>query len=152
MADAGSVAGGWLAARFIRRGWSINRARKAAMLVCALAVAPIVLVSMAHDLWAAVLLIGLATAGHQGWSANLFTLASDLFPQRAVASVVGLGGFAGAVGGMMISTLTGLLLQTTGSYFSIFVLAGSAYLLALAAVQAIVPRLEPAQLRPTPHR
>lgn len=148
MADAGSVAGGWLAARFIRRGWPINRARKAAMLVCALAVAPVVFVSRAHDLWAAVLLIGLATAAHQGWSANLFTLTSDMFPQRAVASVVGLGGFAGAVGGMMISTLTGLLLQTTGSYFSVFVLAGSAYLLALAAVQVIAPHLEPVQMRP----
>jgi MFS transporter, ACS family, hexuronate transporter len=152
MADAGSIAGGWLAARFIRRGWPINRARKTAMLICALAVVPIVFVSMAHHLWAAVLLIGLATAGHQGWSANLFTLASDLFPQRAVASVVGLGGFAGAVGGMMISTFIGLLLQTSGSYFAVFILASSAYLLALAAVQAIVPRLEPAQLRPTPHR
>jgi MFS transporter, ACS family, hexuronate transporter len=151
MADAGSVAGGWLASRFIRHGWPINRARKVAMLVCALAVAPVVFVSRAHDLWAAVWLIGLATAGHQGWSANLFTLTSDMFPQRAVASVVGLGGFAGAVGGMLIATFTGLLLQTTGSYSSVFVLAGSAYLLALAAVQVIVPRLEAAQLRPIPH-
>jgi ACS family hexuronate transporter-like MFS transporter len=151
MADAGSIAGGWLAARFIRRGWSLNRARKAAMFLCALAVAPIVFVSMTHDLWAAVLLIGLATAGHQGWSANLFTLTSDMFPQCAVASVVGLGGFAGAVGGMMIATFTGILLQTTGSYFSIFFLAGSAYLLALAAIQIIAPRLEPAQIRPIPH-
>jgi MFS transporter, ACS family, hexuronate transporter len=150
MADAGSVAGGWLAAHFIRRGWSINRARKIAMLVCALAVAPIVFVSQAHGLWAAVFLIGLATAGHQGWSANLFTLTSDLFPQRAVASVVGLGGFAGALGGMMIATLTGLLLQTTGSYFSVFLLAGSAYLLALAAVQGITPRLLPVRIQPYP--
>jgi MFS transporter, ACS family, hexuronate transporter len=148
MADAGSIAGGWLAARFIRRGWPLNRARKTAMLVCALAVVPIVFVSMAHDLWTAVALIGLATAGHQGWSANLFTLTSDMFPQRAVASVVGLGGFAGAVGGMMISTFIGFLLQTTGSYFSVFIMAGSAYLLALAAVHGIAPRLEPAQMRP----
>jgi ACS family hexuronate transporter-like MFS transporter len=146
MADAGSVAGGWLAARFIRIGWPLNRARKTAMLVCALAVVPIVFVSMAHELWKAVVLIGLATAGHQGWSANLFTLTSDLFPKRAVASVVGLGGFAGAVGGMMISTFIGFLLQTTGSYFTVFVMAGSVYLLALAAVQGIAPRLEPAQM------
>jgi ACS family hexuronate transporter-like MFS transporter len=148
MADVGSIAGGWLAARFMRRGWSLNRARKSAMLVCALAVVPIVFVSMAHDLWTAVALIGLATAGHQGWSANLFTLTSDMFPRRAVASVVGLGGFAGAVGGMLISTFIGLLLQTTGSYFSVFIMAGSAYLLALAAVHGIAPRLEPAQMRP----
>src|SRR6202044_341174 len=142
MADAGSIAGGWLAASFIRRGWPINRARKTAMLVCALAVVPIVFVSMAHNLWIAVALIGLATAGHQGWSANLFTLTSDLFPQRAVASVVGLGGFAGAVGGMLIAAFTGYLLQATGSYFSVFMMAASAYLLALAAVQGIAPRLD----------
>jgi ACS family hexuronate transporter-like MFS transporter len=148
MADAGSIAGGWLAARLIRLGWPLNRARKTTMLVCALAVVPIVFVSIAHDLWMAVALIGLATAGHQGWSANLFTLTSDMFPRRAVASVVGLGGFAGAVGGMMISTFIGFLLQTTDSYFSVFIMAASAYLLALAAVQGIAPRLEPAQMRP----
>jgi ACS family hexuronate transporter-like MFS transporter len=148
MADAGSIAGGWLAARLIGRGWSINGARKTAMLVCALAAVPVIGVSMAHDLWIAVALIGLAAAGHQGWSANLFTLTSDMFPQRAVGSVVGLGGFAGAVGGMLISTFTGFLLQTTGSYFSLFVMASSAYLLALAAIQKIVPRLEAAHMRP----
>jgi ACS family hexuronate transporter-like MFS transporter len=142
MADAGSIAGGWLAAAFIRRGWSVNRARKTAMLACALAVVPIVFVSMAHNLWIAVALIGLATAGHQGWSANLFTLTSDMFPQRAVASVVGLGGFAGAVGGMAIATFTGFLLQATGSYVAVFMMAASAYLLALAAVQGIAPRLD----------
>ncbi|HEX3913359.1 MAG TPA: MFS transporter [Steroidobacteraceae bacterium] len=146
MADAGSIAGGWLAAHFIRRGWPLNRARKTAMLACAMAVVPIVFVSLAHDVWTAVALIGLAMAGHQGWSANLFTLTSDLFPQRAVASVVGLGGFAGAVGGMMISTFIGFLLQSTGSYFSVFIVAGSAYLLALAAVHGIAPRLEPAPM------
>jgi MFS transporter, ACS family, hexuronate transporter len=148
MADAGSIAGGWLAARFIRLGWPLNQARKTAMLLCALAVVPIVFVSQAHGLWMAVALIGMATAGHQGWSANLFTLTSDMFPRHAVASVVGLGGFAGAVGGMLISTFIGFLLQTTGSYFSVFIMAGSAYLLALAAVQWIAPRLEPVQMRP----
>jgi MFS transporter, ACS family, hexuronate transporter len=148
MADAGSIAGGWLAAHFIRRGWPLNRARKSAMFVCALAVVPIVFVSMAHELWIAVALIGLATAGHQGWSANLFTLTSDMFPQPAVASVVGLGGFAGAVGGMLIATFIGILLQTTGSYFSVFIMAGSVYLLALVAVQWIAPRLEPVRLHP----
>jgi ACS family hexuronate transporter-like MFS transporter len=146
MADAGSIGGGWLAARFLRSGWSVNRARKTAMLVCALAVVPILFVSMVQNLWMAVALIGLATAGHQGWSANLFTLTSDMFPPRAVASVAGLGGFAGAVGGMAISTFTGLLLQSTGSYVAVFTMAASAYLLALAAVQGIAPRLQPAQV------
>ena len=147
MADVGSVAGGWLAGRFLRRGWSANRARKMTMLVCALTVTPIALSFQAHSLWLAVGLIGLATAAHQGWSVNLFSLPADLFPQRAVASVVGLGGFGGAVSGMLFSTLTGFLLQTTGSYIPIFILAATAYLVALAVINVLAPRLEPAQLR-----
>ena len=145
-ADVGSIAGGWLAGRLIRRGWSVNRARKTAMATCAIAVVPIVLAAKADNLWLAVALIGLATAAHQGWSANVFTLASDMFPRRAVASVVGIGGFAGAVGGMLIANFTGFLLQATGSYAPVFVMAGSAYLLALAVVHALAPRLQPAPL------
>jgi ACS family hexuronate transporter-like MFS transporter len=145
MSDFGSIAGGWIAGRFLKRGWSVNRARKGAMLICALAVVPIVIASQAQNVWVAVGLIGLATAGHQGWSANIFTLTSDMYPARAVASVVGLGGFAGAVGGMVISTVVGFLLQTTGSYVPVFIMAGSAYLLALAIIHAIAPRLEPAR-------
>jgi MFS transporter, ACS family, hexuronate transporter len=144
LADVGSIAGGWLAGRFIKRGWSVNRARKGAMLCCALAVTPIVFAAQADNLWLAVVLIGLATAGHQGWSANVFTLTSDMFPRPAVASVVGLGGFAGAVGGMMISTFTGFLLEATGSYVPVFMMAGSAYLIALLVVHLLAPRLEPA--------
>ncbi|KRA33570.1 MULTISPECIES: MFS transporter [Rhodanobacter] len=148
-ADVGSIAGGWLAGYLIRRGWSANRARKGAMLACALCVVPIVFAANARHMWVAVALIGLATAGHQGWSANLFTLASDLFPRRAVASVVGIGGFAGAVGGMLIATFAGFLLQATGSYVPLFIMAGSAYLLALLAVHALAPRLQPASLGTT---
>ena len=153
MADVGSIAGGWLAGRFLRRGWSVNRARKTAMLVCALCVVPIVFAVRADNLWLAVGLIGLATAAHQGWSANVFTLTSDMFPRHAVASVVGIGGFGGAVGGMLIATFTGFLLEITGSYVPVFVMAGSAYLLALAVVHALAPRLEPAKLdhRPEEH-
>jgi MFS transporter, ACS family, hexuronate transporter len=147
LADVGSIGGGWLAGRFIRRGWSVNRARKGAMLICALAVVPIVFASSAADLWVAVALIGLATAGHQGWSANVFTLTSDMFPRHAVASVVGLGGLAGAVGGMLISAFTGFLLEATGSYVPVFIMAGSAYLVALFAVHLLAPRLEKAALR-----
>jgi len=95
-------------------------------------------------LWPAVLLIGLAAAGHQGFSANLFTLTSDLFPSRAVASVVGIGGMAGAVGGMLIAKIVGYVLQWTGSYMVPFFIAGSAYLVALAMIQILAPRLEPA--------
>ena len=154
MADAGSVVRvsscSFTAAAFILRadGRSTEARKTAVMLACAMAVAN------AHRLrhrWPTTLygsqvaLIGLATAkkaGHQGWSANLFTLTSDMFPQRAVASVVGLGGFAGAVGGMAIATFTGFLLQATGSYVAVFVMAASAYPLALAAVQGIAPRLD----------
>ena len=142
LADVGSIAGGWLAGRLIKRGWTINRARKGAMLLCALMVVPIVFAARADNLWLAVALVGLATAGHQGWSANVYTLASDLFPRRAVASVVGIGGFAGAVGGMLISTVIGLLLQLTGSYVPVFMLAGGAYLVALAVVHLLAPTLE----------
>jgi ACS family hexuronate transporter-like MFS transporter len=146
MADIGSIGGGWIAGRFIKRGWSVNKARKGAMLICALAVVPIVFASSATNVWVAVALIGLATAGHQGWSANVFTLTSDMFPRNAVGSVVGIGGFAGAVGGMLISTFVGFLLETTQSYVPIFLMAGSAYLLALAVVHALAPRLTPALL------
>jgi ACS family hexuronate transporter-like MFS transporter len=145
-ADVGSIFGGWLAGRFIRLGWSVNRARKSAMLVCGLAVVPVMFAAKADNLWLAVALIGLATAGHQGWSANVFTLTSDLFPRRAVASVVGIGGFAGAVGGMLVSTATGLLLEATGSYVPVFVIAGTAYLIALLVVHLLVPRMQPARI------
>ncbi|MEO6103642.1 MAG: MFS transporter [Pseudoxanthomonas sp.] len=148
MADIGSIAGGWLAGRLIKQGWSLNRARKGAMLACGLCVVPIVFAAQADNLWMAVFLIGLATAGHQGWSANVFTLTSDMFPRHAVASVVGMGGFAGAVGGMVIATFTGWLLQTSGSYMPLFLMAGSAYLIALAVVHVLAPRLEPARLEP----
>lgn len=146
MADAGSIAGGWLAGALIKRGMSVNRARKTAMLICALLVLPVIFAAQASHLWLAVALVGLATAGHQGWSANVYTLTSDLFPRHAVASVVGMGGFAGAVGGMLISTVIGLLLQATGSYVPVFLLAGGAYLLAWVVVQMLAPRLEPAEL------
>jgi MFS transporter, ACS family, aldohexuronate transporter len=146
LADVGSIAGGWLAGRLIMSGWSVNRARKGAMLICALVIIPVIFAAKANNLWLAVALIGLATAGHQGWSANVYTLASDMFPRRAVASVVGIGGFAGAVGGMLISTAIGLLLQATGSYVPVFMMAGFAYLLALAVVHALVPRLQPARM------
>jgi ACS family hexuronate transporter-like MFS transporter len=147
LADVGSIGGGWIAGRFIRRGWSVNKARKGAMFLCALCAVPIVFASSATNVWVAVALIGLATAGHQGWSANVFTLTSDMFPRHAVASVVGLGGLAGAVGGMLISTFTGFLLEATGSYVPVFMMAGGAYLVALAVVHVLAPRLEPADIQ-----
>jgi ACS family hexuronate transporter-like MFS transporter len=146
IADIGSMGGGWLSSHLIRRGWSVDRARKTAMLICALAVTPIVLAAHVKDVWSAVAIISLAAAAHQGWSANLFTLTSDMFPRRAVGSVVGIGGMAGAVGGMLVATATGFLLQATGSYMLVFVLAGLAYLLALGIVHLMVPKVVPVEL------
>jgi ACS family hexuronate transporter-like MFS transporter len=144
ISDVGSVAGGWLSSFMIRRGTSVNAGRKIAMLACAIAIVPIVFAYRVTGLWPAVLLIGLAAAGHQGFSANLFTLTSDLFPSRAVGSVVGIGGMAGAVGGMLIAKIVGYVLQWTGSYKVPFLIAGSAYLMALGVIHLLTPRLEPA--------
>ncbi len=146
VADIGSIGGGWLSSALIKRGWSINAARKTAMLICALSVVPIVFAAKATHLWLAVGLVSLAAAAHQGWSANLFTLTSDMFPRRAVGSVVGIGGMAGAVGGMFIALIVGEILQRTGSYVPIFIIAGSAYLIALTVVHLLAPQLKPVDL------
>jgi MFS transporter, ACS family, hexuronate transporter len=146
LADVGSIGGGWLSSAFIKRGWSVNRGRKTAMLICALAVVPIMFASSASNVWVAVSLVGLAAAAHQGWSCNLFTLTSDTFPRQAVGSVVGFGGAAGAVGGMLIAKVTGHILEATGSYVPVFIVAGCAYLVALAVIHLLAPKLEPAKL------
>ena len=130
----------------LKRGWSENAARKTALLVCAVAVVPIVFAGNASNVWVAVALLGLATAAHQGWSANLYTLTSDMFPRRAVGSVVGIGGTMGAIGGMLVATGVGYILQVTGSYLSLFIMAGSMYLAALAIIHWLVPKLQPAEL------
>lgn len=146
IADIGSIGGGWLSSTLIKRGWTINLARKTAMLVCAMAVTPIIFASNVKSLWVAVGLIGLAAAAHQGWSANLFTTASDMFPRRAVGSVVGFGGMSGAIGGATMAVATGYILQSTGgNYRIVFLIAGSAYLLALLVVHLLAPRLEPVE-------
>ena len=146
IADIGSIGGGYISSALIKRGWSVNRGRKTAMLICALAVVPIVFASKTSSLWVAVLLIGLAAAAHQGWSANLFTTASDMFPKQMVGSVVGFGGMFGAIGGMFTALAVGKILAATSSYLVIFIIAGSAYLLALGLIHLLVPNLEPAKL------
>jgi ACS family hexuronate transporter-like MFS transporter len=146
LADVGSIAGGWFSSFLIKRGWSVNAGRKTAMLVCAVCVLPVSLAIYAENLGVAVGIIGLAAAAHQGWSANLFTLASDLMPRRAVASVVGLGGMAGAVGGMLMAKYAGYVLENIGSYTPIFLLIGSMYLIALVIIHTLVPRLDPARI------
>ena len=142
-ASIGSVGGGWLSSSLLKRGWSVNASRKTAMLACALAVTPIMLAARTTNAWLAVALIALAAGAHQGWSANIFTLASDMFPRGAVGSVVGFASMAGAVGGMLVAKVVGYTLQRTGSYVPVFIMAGLAYLVALAFVQALAPRLEP---------
>jgi len=141
-ASVGSITGGWISSAMLKRGWGVNVSRKTAMLVCALAVTPIILAARTGNGWVAVALIALAAGAHQGWSANVYTLASDMFPRSAVASVVGFGTLLGTISGMFIAKMVGYVLQRTGSYLPIFVLAASAYLVALCFVQALVPRVE----------
>jgi ACS family hexuronate transporter-like MFS transporter len=143
MADGGSVLGGWFSSWLIQRGRSVSFARKLAMLVCAVGVVPVVFAPRVTSTASAVLLIGLAAAAHQGFSANIYTLSSDMFPKRAVATIVGLAGMAGAVGGLIIAKVVSYTLQWTGSYAIPFFIAGSAYLTALALIHLLAPRLEP---------
>jgi MFS transporter, ACS family, hexuronate transporter len=142
IADVGSIGGGWLSSRLIKSGWSVNAARKTTMLICALLVTPIVFATQVKDVWSAVALVGLAAAAHQGFSANIFTLVSDMFPKQAVGSVVGIGGMGGAVGGMFVASAVGYILQWTGSYVVPFAMAAGAYLVALAVIHTLAPRLE----------
>ena len=142
ISDGGSIAGGWLSSRLIRTGKSVNYARKITMLICAICIAPIYFAQDISSVWGAVLLIGIATAGHQAFSANLYTLPSDLFPRAAVGSVVGIGGTVGAVGGMSMALFTGYILDATKSYSLLFAICASAYFFALLAVHLLSPKLD----------
>ncbi len=144
LADVGSIGGGWISGRFLAWGWPVGRARKSALLVCALTVVPVVGVMAAHgNLWLTVVLVGFAAAGHQGWSCNLYTLVSDAFPGRAVGSVVGLGGMAGALSGMFAAPLIGYWLDFSHqSYGPLFVIAGAMYIVTLGIMNVILPRLQ----------
>jgi ACS family hexuronate transporter-like MFS transporter len=143
---AGSVGGGWIPATLLKRGHTANFARKMALLICAVAVVPVVLAPFLHHLWLVVGVVGLAAAAHQGWSANIFTLPSDTFPKAAVASVVGIGGMVGAIGGVLMQIATGYVVRLTHSYLPLFIVACSAYLLALLVIQLLSPHLAPAKL------
>jgi ACS family hexuronate transporter-like MFS transporter len=136
----GSVGAGWLTKRLTARGYPVRSARKIVMFLCALLPVPVLIAAWTQHVWLAVILIGLATAGHSGWMANLFSLVSDYFPKRAVASVTGIGTMAGALGGIFIAQAAGWILQETGSYWPLFILSASAYLLAWMTVQALLPK------------
>jgi ACS family hexuronate transporter-like MFS transporter len=145
VADVGSVGGGWMSSALISRGWSINRGRKITMLTAALLIVPTMFAPLAASMWVAVGIVSIAAAAHQWWSANLFTTVSDMFPRRAVASVIGIGGFAGAISAMLFQRVTGYILEVTNSnYRIIFVICGLAYVSALAIIHLLVPRMEPA--------
>ncbi len=146
MADVGSIGGGWLSSRLLRHGWTANAARKTAMLVCALCVVPVFAASSVSNLWVATVLIGLAASAHQGFSANLYTLVSDTAPRKVVSSVVGLGGMAAAITGMFSAKLTGYILQWTGEYRVLFIIAACAYIVNLLIIHALNPRLKPMEL------
>lgn len=144
-ADVGSIGGGWLSSALIARGWTVNRARKTAMLAMALLILPTTLAGLAQSAWQAIALVAVAAAAHQAWSANVYTLASDMFPRSAVGSVVGIGAFTGAMGGVFFQRLVGRLLDANGgNYTPIFVYCGTAYLVAWAIIHSLAPKLEPA--------
>ncbi len=147
ISDAGSIAGGWLSSRLITGGHSPSFARKLTMFIAGCFVLPMLLLGKIDNLWLSVLIIGLAAAGHQAFSANLLSLPGDLFPKRAVGSVIGMGGFMGGVGGMIMAKSTGLVLAGTGgNYTVIFAACTVVYFIALAIVHLLSPKLARAQL------
>ena len=146
MADIGSVCGGWMSSRMMKAGISTNLSRKLTMLLCAVLVVPIAFATQTNNVWVSTVLIGLAMGAHQGWSCNLFTLVSDMFPRRAVGSVVGIGGFLGAMGSVLFQPLAGWWKDHTGGYLMPLVVISGVYLVALAIIHLLVPRMEPAKL------
>jgi ACS family hexuronate transporter-like MFS transporter len=150
MTDVGSIGGGWLSSWLLKRGWSVNAARKTAMLACALCVVPVFAASRVSHLWVATLLVGLAASAHQGFSANLYTLVSDTAPRQVVSSIVGIGGMAAAIGGMFIAKLAGYILEWTGEYRLLFLIAASAYLVNLTIIHVLNPHLKPMEFKAAP--
>ncbi|HUZ05140.1 MAG TPA: MFS transporter [Acidobacteriaceae bacterium] len=140
LSDMGSIGGGWLPKLFLKHGASMVRARKAALLVCALGALPVLLVIHATHLWTVVGILGVVTAAHQGWSANIFTTASDMFPRGTVATIVSMGTFCASVGAIFFSMLVGWVLQWTHHYAPLFVIAAFAYLTALLVMQILAPK------------
>jgi ACS family hexuronate transporter-like MFS transporter len=145
LADGGSIFGGYLSGALMRKGWTINKARKITLLICALIILPVSFVAITESKWVAIFLIGLAAAGHQAWSANIFTLVSDVFPKKATASVVGIGGMVGAVAGIVADIALGSVLDSAGNsgYFWAFLIAGSCYIIILGLVHLLMPKMIP---------
>lgn len=146
ISDVGSVAGGWLSSRFMKMGWSINRARKVTLLLFAIGALPYFLITGISNLWVATLLVGWLAAVHQAFSANLYTLPSDVFPRKAVGSVIGIGGMLGGIGGMVMAKSVGHVLEGMGGYGPIFAVCGGIYLLAVLVIHLLTPKMEPLNL------
>jgi len=155
MSSFGSVFGGWLPLYFIRKGWPVFRSRKTSMLIYAFCVMPVVFAQLLGqvNMWLAVIMIGIATSAHQAWSANIFTTVSDMFPKKTVGSVTGIGGMAGALGGILIAKAAGLLFdhyKALGSietgYYILFIICGSAYLIAWLVMHFLVPKMQKVNL------
>ncbi|MBO9154941.1 MFS transporter [Chitinophaga sp. GCM10012297] len=143
ISDIGSIVGGWLSSKFIKMGWTINKSRKTTLLLCAILIMPVAFATQTDNQWVAVLLIGLAAGGHQAWSANIFTIVSDVFPKKATASVVGIGGMVGALASAGANLSLGRVLDSSGKsgYFFAFLIAGCLYLVALLAIHLIMPKM-----------
>ncbi|MBO0861328.1 MAG: MFS transporter [Chloracidobacterium sp.] len=147
IADVGSVGGGWMSSTLIKRGWTTNWARKLSLLVFAVVMPLVIVAYYAKNAWTAAILVGIAAGAHQGWSANLFTLTSDMFPRKAVGSVVGIGSCAGAIGGTLLPLYAGKVLDANPSYYlPMFVIAGVTYLVAWVVIHLLAPKLEPARI------
>lgn len=147
IADVGSVGGGWISSWLIKRGWTVNWARKTAMGIFAVIMPMVIVAYYAKSPWTAAILVGIAAGAHQGWSANLFTLTADMFPRKAVGSVVGIGSCIGAIGGIMLPFYAGKVLDKNPSYYlPMFLIAGLAYLVAWMVIHFLVPKLEPAKI------
>jgi ACS family hexuronate transporter-like MFS transporter len=147
MANAGGLMGGWISSTLLRRGWTLNAARKVAVLVCALCVVPVAFDSSVHSAWAAIGILGLAMAGHQGWASNLFAMLSDIYPGKAVASITGLTGIGAAIAGAFAAAGTGFVLEKTGSYLPVLLWAGISYLVVLAEIHLFIPKIHRIEVR-----
>lgn len=141
IANLGGLFGGWLSSTLLKHGWTVNAARKIAVLACACLVVPVAFDTRVHATWAAVGILGLAMAGHQGWASNLYALLADIYPKQAVASITGLTGMGAAIGGIFAASITGLILQKTGSYQPILNWASMSYLVLLTGLHVVVPKI-----------
>lgn len=143
MAGLGGISGGAISSAFIRSNKSVDYSRKTAILICGILALPLVIAAETQNLWLAIALIGLAGAAHSGFASNIFTVISDIYPKNAIATMVGMSGFIGAIGGALSATLVGLILEITHNYFIVFACASTMYLLAWAILKIFIPKIEP---------